>query len=85
MVSSFPIHRIIEGWPYALRSRRGTPSKEDRREKLVELTAKGHELIAGIFPQHASDIADLLSSLSTKEQDELARLCRKLGLSLIEI
>jgi MarR family 2-MHQ and catechol resistance regulon transcriptional repressor len=59
-------------------------SSEDRREKLVELTAKGHGLIAGIFPQHADDIAGLFSSLSAKEQEELARLCRKLGLSLSE-
>lgn len=57
-------------------------SKEDRREKVVELTTKGQGLITEIFPQHAHDIADLFSSLSAREQDELARLCRKLGLSL---
>jgi MarR family 2-MHQ and catechol resistance regulon transcriptional repressor len=57
-------------------------SSEDRREKLVELTAKGADLIERIFPPHAGDVADLFSGLTVAEQGELARLCRKLGLSL---
>jgi MarR family 2-MHQ and catechol resistance regulon transcriptional repressor len=58
------------------------PAAQDRRQKVVRLTAKGRKLIAGIFPEHAARITEAVAVLSAREQEQLARLCRKLGLSL---
>jgi MarR family transcriptional regulator, 2-MHQ and catechol-resistance regulon repressor len=53
---------------------------EDRRFVTVDLSESGRALISRLFPNHAAAIAEELSVLSTEEQLELARLCRKLGL-----
>lgn len=53
---------------------------EDRRFITVELTEEGRTLIAALFPRHATAIRTELSVLTPSEQDELGRLCRKLGL-----
>jgi DNA-binding MarR family transcriptional regulator len=47
----------------------------------VALTAKGRRLIAGLFPRHARLVARTLAALAPREQEELRRLCRKLGRS----
>ncbi|MCC7477802.1 MarR family transcriptional regulator [bacterium] len=52
----------------------------DRRCITVYLTDQGHALIAGIFPSHAKLICSEMSALSAEEQDQLAALCKKLGL-----
>jgi MarR family transcriptional regulator, 2-MHQ and catechol-resistance regulon repressor len=52
---------------------------DDRRMVQIQLTAEGRELIERIFPQHAQDIATELSVLRPEEQEELRRICRKLG------
>jgi len=52
---------------------------EDRRFVAVHLTPAGRELIAGIFPRQVEAICSEFAHLSTAEQTELARLCRKLG------
>ncbi|MER3523805.1 MAG: MarR family transcriptional regulator [Ignavibacteria bacterium] len=57
-------------------------SLDDRRAIVVQLTKKGKILFRKIFPQHAQHIASLVSALSDKEQEELARLLKKLGLSV---
>jgi MarR family transcriptional regulator, 2-MHQ and catechol-resistance regulon repressor len=54
---------------------------DDRRAVAVALTAAGRRRIAAIFPDHARRIAELFRALSVPEQQELARLCRKLGLA----
>lgn len=54
-------------------------SVEDRRMVLIELTAKGAELIEDIFPRHVRVIVEEMAVLTAKEQDELGRLLRKLG------
>ncbi|UCG78560.1 MAG: MarR family transcriptional regulator [Nitrospirota bacterium] len=59
-----------------------TRSSEDRRAFVVSLTNDGYALIDDIFPEHARVITRELGVLSIKEQVELARLCKKLGLSL---
>ena len=63
--------------------KRGLVSRErnqtDRRSFNVVITPKGRKLIAQIFPAHARMIVALLGRLTSPEQDELARLCRKLG------
>jgi MarR family 2-MHQ and catechol resistance regulon transcriptional repressor len=55
-------------------------NKEDRRYYTVHLTGEGRRLISEFFPSHAARIVDEMRILSLSEQDELARLCKKLGL-----
>ena len=59
--------------------RRGEP---DRRVCRLHLTAVGRRTIRRVFPRHAAAVADAFSGLSAAEQEELGRLCRKLGLDL---
>jgi MarR family 2-MHQ and catechol resistance regulon transcriptional repressor len=56
-------------------------SSTDRRYVSVEITEKGRTLIAGIFPEHAAQIADAMSRLTAEEQENLRELCRKLGVA----
>jgi len=58
-----------------LRERTGA----DRRFVSVQLTAAGRTLIARVFPRHAAAITAALQVLTPDEQEELGRLCRKLG------
>jgi MarR family 2-MHQ and catechol resistance regulon transcriptional repressor len=46
----------------------------------VSITAAGQELIDGMFPTHVAGIVAEMSALTAAEQEELASLCRKLGL-----
>jgi MarR family 2-MHQ and catechol resistance regulon transcriptional repressor len=55
-------------------------STEDRRCIFVHLTDKGRDLIQELFPDHAAAIVEEMSCLTAAEQEELGRLCRKLGL-----
>jgi len=52
----------------------------DRRHYLVTITGNGKRLIRSFFPGHAGRIVREMSVLTKKEQDELGRLCRKVGL-----
>lgn len=52
---------------------------EDRRFVTVHLTDAGRRLIARLFPRHAARVTAEMSVLTPAEQDELGRLCRKLG------
>ena len=54
--------------------------KQDRRKMEVSLTAEGRRRIAKAFPQHLERIVGAFSALNATEQEELARLCKKLGL-----
>lgn len=53
--------------------------EDDRRYRTVALTAKGRRLVGGMFPRHAAGIASAFDILTAEEQEELRRLCRKLG------
>lgn len=53
--------------------------KEDRRYYQVQLTAKGERLIRKVFPRHLAGLVKLAGALQPAEQQELARLCKKLG------
>jgi MarR family transcriptional regulator, 2-MHQ and catechol-resistance regulon repressor len=57
---------------------------EDRRMIQIQLTSEGRRLIERIFPQHADDIARELSVLEPEEQEELRKICRKLGKGVAE-
>lgn len=54
-------------------------STRDRRFVGVAITEKGRKLIARIFPVHLQRIVELMDRLSPAQQEDLARLCRKLG------
>lgn len=54
--------------------------QRDRRMVTIHLTEAGQELIAEVFPRQVDAIQADLSVLTPAEQDELRRLCRKLGL-----
>ncbi len=56
---------------------------EDRRYVQVHLTDAGRERIEELFPRQARVITAQMSVLTPAEQEELARLCRKLGLGAI--
>ena len=59
-----------------VRRRREPP---DRRIVFVDLTDRGRALIEGFFPSRAATIRETMSVLSASEQEELQRLCKKLG------
>lgn len=52
---------------------------EDRRAVIINLTDKGKEFILDFFPQHLEKIREEFSVLTTQEKEELANICRKLG------
>jgi MarR family 2-MHQ and catechol resistance regulon transcriptional repressor len=58
-----------------------TTRAEDRRYRTVELTSKGRKLMVTAFPRHARLVTKTMGALVPAEQDELRRLCRKLGKS----
>nr|WP_320048919.1 MarR family transcriptional regulator [uncultured Desulfuromonas sp.] len=55
--------------------------ESDRRYFLVHLTEEGRNLIAGVFPAHLERIVDRFSVLTDEEQEQLALLCKKVGVS----
>ena len=54
----------------------------DRRMQIVHLTDKGRTAISAALPGHVGRITSLMSVLSCEEQQELGRICRKLGTSI---
>ncbi len=60
-------------------------SEDDRRNVTVHLTTGGRRLITKVFPGHAASIAEAFSVLTAAEQDELARLAKKLGLGVATV
>ena len=51
----------------------------DRRCRLVNFPKNEPELIQSLFPAYEAAIAKEMSCLTRAEQEELGRLCRKLG------
>jgi MarR family 2-MHQ and catechol resistance regulon transcriptional repressor len=54
-------------------------SADDRRAKIVHLTAEGRKLITRAYNEHAADMEQLASDLSTAERATLIRLLKKIG------
>lgn len=54
--------------------------EKDRRHYSVQITPKGSTLIGSFFSGHVTRIVREMSALSKAEQDELGRLCKKVGL-----
>lgn len=53
---------------------------EDRRCMLINLTPEGEEFISSYFPKHLERIISEFDVLSESELEELASICKKLGL-----
>ena len=53
--------------------------EDDRRMIKIHLTPQGRKLIERVFPEHAKAITRELSVLAPGDQENLRRLCRKLG------
>lgn len=53
---------------------------EDRRSMMIHLTPKGKKFISSYFPKHLNRIVEEFEVLSDKELDQLAKICKKLGL-----
>lgn len=51
----------------------------DRRCISVSLTASGKQLISEIFPTHVAAVVKEMNILTIPEQEELGRLCRRVG------
>ena len=62
-------------------TRRQNP--EDRRSTIVELTPAGRDLIMALLPVHVQTVVQEMAVLSPVEQEQLAALCRKLGLQIV--
>ncbi len=54
-------------------------SAKDRRQIKIHLTETGAEMIGRIFPTHLRAIVEEMSVLTAEEQQDLSRLCKKLG------
>lgn len=54
---------------------------DDRRARVVHLTAGGRKLIRKLFGIHERDMERVVSVLNTREKEELSGLLRKLGRS----
>jgi MarR family 2-MHQ and catechol resistance regulon transcriptional repressor len=52
----------------------------DRRVRLVELTARGRQLIEPAFGRHAADLERVVSVLTRDERATIVTLLRKLGM-----
>ncbi|HEX8521042.1 MAG TPA: MarR family transcriptional regulator [Tepidisphaeraceae bacterium] len=52
---------------------------EDRRFITIHLTDAGKKKLNSVFPKHVEEICDILDALDPAEQEELGRLCRKVG------
>src|SRR5258707_9486900 len=59
-------------------------SPNDRRARVVELTAQGRRLAASSYERHAKDLEALMSALSEEEMEQLYGSLKKLGLLAAE-
>ena len=57
---------------------------DDRRVIQAKLTPEGRELVADVFPGHASYVEHLSRHLSAEEQAQLADMLKKLGTGIQE-
>ncbi len=51
----------------------------DRRAVIISLTKKGRAFIEDLFPQHLERIKEEFSVLTSEEKEQLAMICKKLG------
>ena len=63
---------------------RRVPVAGDRRRVRVELTPAGRRAIGKAFQRHLQRVVKELSALSAAEQEQLGRLCKRLGRQDVE-
>lgn len=65
-------------------AKRGLVERErqeaDRRCITIQLTEQGRELIAQIMPRHIQAVVQTFAVLNAGEQEQLAALCKQVGL-----
>ena len=59
-------------------------TEDDRRARIVQLTASGRRLIRELFGKHQRDLEGAVAGLNTEERKALTGLLRKLGHSAAE-
>ena len=56
--------------------------EKDRRVFFIDLTLRGKQQVENILPEQVSRLKNEMSTLSKGEQNELQRLCKKLGVTV---
>jgi MarR family 2-MHQ and catechol resistance regulon transcriptional repressor len=59
--------------------------EDDRRAIMVQLTPKGESLYGEAFGKHAEFLGGLAHAITEGEQEEFARLLKKVGIALTEM
>ena len=57
----------------------------DRRVTYAEITDKGQEFMAEVFPKHEQHLHELVGVLTKDEKDIAVKLLKKLGLSIKDL
>ena len=58
------------------------PHADDRRVSTIRLSRRGRDHLNGMLPDHFARLTALVGHLSAREQRDLVRLLRKVGLGL---
>jgi MarR family 2-MHQ and catechol resistance regulon transcriptional repressor len=61
-----------------------TAARDDRRVKLLKLTAEGRRVVEEAFGRHAAELESAMAVLNQSEKRELHGLLKKLGLFAAE-
>ena len=56
-----------------------TPDENDRRKHIIKLTTEGKKIIEITFDQHVASVLNAFKSLNKNEQEQLGKLCKRLG------
>jgi MarR family transcriptional regulator, 2-MHQ and catechol-resistance regulon repressor len=57
-----------------------TPSREDRRAKVLKLSPKGRAVVEAAFRCHAADLETVMAVLDQREKQQLHDLLKRVGL-----
>src|ERR1700752_4769788 len=57
-----------------------TPASDDRRAKVLKLTAEGRRIVEKAFSRHAAELESAMAVLNASEKRQLHVLLKKLGL-----
>ena len=57
-----------------------TPSRRDRRAKILKLSPKGRSLVEAAFARHAADLETVMAVLDQREKRRLYDLLKRVGL-----
>jgi MarR family 2-MHQ and catechol resistance regulon transcriptional repressor len=62
-----------------------TPSREDRRAKILKLSPKGRSVVEAAFTRHAADLETVMAVLDQREKRQLHSLLKKVGLFAVAV